>query len=60
MDINVSIKFKNWFEVFTYQMGKATEESVKAGMPRDLANEVYKGAVTEVIKSAVDVNSRSE
>ncbi|MNT91352.1 hypothetical protein D3C72_2324340 [compost metagenome] len=60
MDINVSIKAKAWFEVFSYQIGQAIQKSVDAGMPEELAVEVFKDAVSRVVPKAWEVNAKTK
>ncbi|OXL83170.1 hypothetical protein BCV73_08825 [Paenibacillus sp. SSG-1] len=57
MDINVSIKAKPWFEVFSYQVGQAIQKSVDAGMPQELAVEVFREAATRVVPEAWEINT---
>ncbi|MGN7169281.1 hypothetical protein ACTHSJ_25790 [Paenibacillus cellulositrophicus] len=57
MDINVSIKAKAWFEVFSYQIGQAIQKSVDAGMPQELATEVFREAVIRVVPEAWEINT---
>jgi len=54
-DRHAEIGTATWFSAFSTHMADAVKKSVDAGMPAGLAEEVYKGTLSKVLPSAVQV-----
>jgi hypothetical protein len=56
-DLKATIVTAHWFSLYSQEMAAATKRAVEAGMPEQLALQVYKDTVQRVMPDAVIVRS---
>ncbi|MDH6674450.1 hypothetical protein M2277_005146 [Paenibacillus sp. LBL] len=58
VELKFNVQFAGWYEVLIQKMGGALQDAVDAGMPVDLADNMFKGSLSSVLRDALVIGDR--